>query len=130
MNRNRSTTKNGKVYNNNNEVAILVTNNWGWGWSSEVDPDSMCKFLYYPPLINYILDGGNTVDLLKSGKLSDSGQEIFKDIECESSLFRLGLKNVVVKWIPRGHIFKVSEYDGLETIEYFSLDEWFQNNGT
>ena len=130
MNRNRSTTKNGKVYNNNNEVAILVTNNWGWGWSSEVDPDSMCKFLYYPPLINYILDGGNTVDLLKSGKLSDSGQEIFKDIECESSLFRLGLKNVVVKWIQRGYIFKVSEYDGLETIEYFSLDEWFQNNGT
>ena len=39
-------------------------------------------------------------------------------------IYKGGMTDLQVKWIPEGTLFKVNEYDGSESIEYKENDQW------
>lgn len=39
-------------------------------------------------------------------------------------IYKGGMTDLEVEWIPEGTLFKVSEYDGSESIEYKENDHW------
>jgi hypothetical protein len=39
-------------------------------------------------------------------------------------IYKGGMSDLEVEWIPEGTLFKVNEYDGSESIEYKENDHW------
>jgi hypothetical protein len=35
-----------------------------------------------------------------------------------------GMRDLTVQWIPEGTLFRISDYDGNESIEYKEADDW------
>ena len=40
-----------------------------------------------------------------------------------------GFKGLVVVDIPTGEYFRIGEYDGAESIEYFDKEDWYYSEG-
>lgn len=93
-------------------IAVLVSPGYGAGWSSW-NPNHEEFFLFDSGLIERI------------GMPSSLVEEYIKSQLGEDNYYSMyGWSNVVIKWIPKGTIFKISEYDGYEEIQYNNGTDW------
>lgn len=109
------TIKNGKVYDVDNNVAVLVSHSGPMGWSTfdYTDPEEL---LYYPKMVKYILEGGLPKDLTKDDEiLTDLGDEIYEIFNPIA---------LTIYWVKPGRIFRVRETYGGERLEYYDPKEW------
>jgi hypothetical protein len=88
--------ENGKLVNENNEVAVAISNRYGAGWSTwyAVDP--------FDPKYNSLFLKGD--------------YETAKKLAEEEGLGGESIENIRVEWVPKGAQFLIEEYDGAEGI--------------
>ena len=90
---------NGKIYNEQNEVAVIISTNYGAGWSTWNTQYPEC--LFDPDCVRSILSGERNHEKIAQEKWADG---------CWSG------ENSDVVWVPVGTKFIIHEYDGLETV--------------
>lgn len=91
-----------------NKVGILVSKGYGAGWStwsSKVDP---CN----KELVELFVNGASDEDKLAKA------DEIYPDV------YTGGLLDCEVVMVDEGTLFKISEYDGYESLELRDSDDW------
>lgn len=115
---------------------VLITSDYGAGWSSQYDDPIASYLLFYEPIIEFLLAGGSfrkpakehshlPTDIdIKHPLLSDLSRYVAKRFKFPR-LFLYGAANLVVEEIRLGEPFTIVEYDGLESIKYRSDFKWY-----
>lgn len=99
-----------KVTNQRGEVAVIINNDYGAGFSTW--NTSYPEFLFHPTLVNLILQDRNseiTKELLVS---------LARPLIEDDQPFLGSPSTLEVVWIKKGKLFRISEYDGLEKVSY------------
>ena len=93
-----------KYYNENGEVAVLYSPEFGAGWSTWNSEEAE-ELIFDKTLVEMILE-------------KKSQEEIEKYVEEKwgDSIFTGGLGDVCVEFLPKGTVFVIEEYDGFESI--------------
>lgn len=102
-----------KYYNEEGEVAVLVSGGFGAGWStwgSSVDASFLC------------MDKGLAELFLKEASVD----EVYKYIKDKTGkhIYTGGWDDIHIEWLPQGTAFVIEEYDGaeyLKTLEDLTL---------
>lgn len=97
-----------KRYNEEGQVAVLISPGFGAGWSTWADSSIEEAVLFDSRLVDAVLakmPADQFVDLCES-----LGYDNYKG----------GAEDLVVEWIDAGTRFTVEEYDGSESLRTFS----------
>ena len=89
-------------------VAVIISPDFGAGWSTWNHNPSL---LFDPIVVQMVLDGVTAETI-----------EHYCKTVYGNHYFHAG--SLHVEWIPQGTEFKVSEYDGAETIVYKDKMDW------
>ncbi len=106
----KTTIKNGKVYNEQGEVAVLYSPGYGAGWSTW-NSNNECVFA--PEIVQMVLDDADTTEI------EDKAEEIFGD-----DFYLGGAFQLKIEWLKPGTVFRINEYDGHETVETEDNENW------
>ena len=99
----------------NGQVAILLTTRHGGGWSTWNWDNGWALDMMFDPQI---------ADIVAAGQEDWPAQaEVVAQIKYPDAYLG-GIKNLQVQWIPQGTDFRITEYDGLETIEIRDRLDW------
>jgi hypothetical protein len=82
-------------------VGVLYSPGFGAGWSTWNNND----LAFDADLVKAFVDGGKEAVI----KVAD---EKYPDI------YKGGLDDIEIEWVPQGTAFRINEYDGSESIEY------------
>lgn len=96
--------KNNKVYNDNNEVAILYSPGYGAGW-----------FTWNENFPECITDADIVMAIINNDK--SRAAEIATS-KFGSDFCTLGVRDLKVSWIKEGSAIIIDEYDGYESIKF------------
>ena len=100
--------KNGKVYNEEGEVAVLISYGYGAGWSTQGEGEDG---LFTPEVVLALING------------EDLTNEFLDSVYGKDAFYYGGAKGLVVEWIEEGTLFRVTEYDGAERLQInYDLD--------
>ena len=91
------------------KVAVLYSPGFGAGWYTW--NYEYPEILFDPAIVKF-------VEKEKWDELETYVTLKYPDI------YKGGMKDLTVAWIPEGTMFKVTEYDGNESIEYKEDDHW------
>lgn len=115
-----------KFYTSKDELVILVSPGYGGGWSSWAGRKHSERILMDASIIrffydNYVMNANqnwrkepNNVDAMKK----------FLEKNGITDIFMGGLYQLKLEFIPKGKIFRIKEYDGYESVEYFNIARW------
>jgi hypothetical protein len=110
------------------QVAVIVAKGWGAGfttWTSDWDPeDKNCLQQLFDPEL---------VDMCEKLKITSDQRERIEFIyhmedyidEKYPKAFA-EVEHLEVEWVPEGSLFRINEYDGYETIEFFKDTKWIK----
>ena len=97
------------------KVAVLYSPGFGAGWSTW--NEAFAEF--------FLFDKG-LVELALSGAKEDAVREYLESSLPYSDILYLGgWKNISVKYLPVGTVFRVNEYDGSESVIVFDENDYF-----
>ena len=82
------------------KVAVIVSPGYGAGWESWSTTQGVC----FDPII---------VKWIEEGKVGDAPLDQYGD----SAPYDGGLRDAEIHWINEGTAFRITEYDGYESIE-------------
>lgn len=101
-----------KTYVRDGMVAVLVSPGIGAGWSTwnKEHPE----MVFDRDIVNMILNGS------PKDEITQYVTEKYGDV-CT-----LGISDLVVHWLPKGTMFKVSEYDGSESLDIMDHMEFIK----
>jgi hypothetical protein len=92
------------------KVAVLISGGYGAGWSSWTDHES--EMLFNPEIAQMVLD-------------EKSNDEIIAVAEAKwPEAYLGGIDGLHVVWLPVGTEFRVTEYDGAESIQIKQDTNW------
>jgi len=95
----------------NGKVAVLYSPGYGAGWYSWHD---IKELIYDPIVVDAVLkESGYGVDYIENYCKMQYGDHYFG-----------GAEDLQVEWIPIGTKFRIAEYDGSESIEYYDETKW------
>lgn len=100
-----------RYLNEQGQVGVLVSPGYGAGWSSwnsNEDGTSQEELLFDPGLIALVLENTPTEALVKYAENRWGGEGKY--------VSTYGLRDITVVWVAAGHPFRISEYDGSESI--------------
>ena len=98
------------------KVAVLYSPGYGAGWSTWCHEDLEVQLaMIFDPQIADIVDQGRADCEAKA--------EAIAQIKYPDAYLG-GLKDLQVKWLPMGTQFRVTEYDGSESIEINNEIDW------
>ena len=88
-------------------VAVLLSPDYGAGWSTWSGDEVKNIMLFHPKL----------VEMVESGKRLDITSEwIEENIGITDHICVLGVEQLEVRWVKEGTSFRIDEYDGHESI--------------
>jgi len=90
------------------KVAVLVSPGYGAGWSSWGEGDPFC-----PPLVHALERGASKEEL------ETIADEIYPD-----SYNGGVVGDLVIHWLEEGTLFRITEYDGAESLETRDKMDW------
>ena len=95
----------------NGQVAVIISQDYGAGWSTwATNPNDIDILMYHPKL----------VELIESGKTREmAGEDVIAwwvENELGADVYLGGWGGLSIKWIPQGTKFRIEEYDGAEYI--------------
>ena len=102
------TIKNNRVYNKDNEVAVIYSPHYGAGWSTWNTNHPSC--LFDPDCVFCILKGDRA-------ELAVIAQLKWDD-------FYMTGNPIEIQWLPAGVKFRVLEYDGKESFQFYNDVDW------
>lgn len=85
------------------QVAVLISGDFGAGWSTWADEEHRQTMLFDADMVNAVLEG----DRQKAADIAKT--------KCGDT-YTGGSRDLEVVWIPQGTAFVVEEYDGSESI--------------
>lgn len=88
-------------YIKDGSIGVLYSPGFGAGFSTWGEPE----MAYDKDLVSAFIDGGHL-------KLREETEKKYP------GRYLGGLENVEIEWVPQGVGFRISEYDGNESIEY------------
>jgi len=91
------------------KVAVLYSPGWGAGWYTW--NYEFPEIMFDPAIVKL-------VEEKKFDELKTFVELKYPDI------YKGGMEDLEVEWLPEGTLFKVNEYDGAESIEYKEDDHW------
>jgi len=103
------------------KVGVIYKPTYGYGWYSWHKVEEL---LYDPSLI-YMLE-----ELKKSTTNNsfmdwlDNIEDYLKDYPNKEFKYLGGAEELEIKWIPIGTLFRISEFDGMETVVLQNEDDW------
>ena len=95
------------------KVAVLYSPGWGASWSSDYTGE--CK--------NFLMFDPELVNLVEEDKRSQIPAYIATTKFAEE-VYCGGADDLIIEWIPVGTEFRISEYDGYESIVYNNKNYW------
>ena len=93
-------------------VAVLYSPGFGAGWSTW-NEDHAEELLFDKELV-LALENGGPVEVEKIIEKRYPNNEIYTG----------GADDLKVRWLPKGTVFRIDEYDGNESIVYLGDDSW------
>ena len=93
----------------NGKVAVLYSPGFGAGWSTW--NQEVPEILFDPAIVVF-------VEKDQWAKLETYVRLKYPDI------YKGGIKDLAIAWVPEGTLFKVNESDGSESIELKDSDSW------
>lgn len=94
-----------KLYNDNGEVAVIVSGGYGAGFSTWSKVDPMDK-RYAELILNEKID--EAIELAKSEDVYEGGI-----VDCH------------IEWVSQGEKFRINEYDGAESLVYLDNEDYY-----
>ena len=103
------------------KIAVLVSVGYGAGWSTwEGDELAYDKRVIEFWLAHHYHDDER---YFASYSSKEDVEEFFKSIGYDD-LYLGGFYNTVIKWVPIGCRWRINEYDGAESLEILSMDNY------
>ena len=93
----------------NGKVAVLYSPGFGAGWSTW---NQQVPEILFDPAIVVFVEKDQWAEL-----------ETFVTLKYPG-LYKGGIKDLAIAWVPEGTLFKVNESDGSESIELKDSDSW------
>jgi hypothetical protein len=91
-------------------VAVLYSPDFGAGWYTW--NTKMPELLFEPAIVQFLLD--------------DKFDELQTYVELKyPEIYKGGMMELTVAWVPENTQFRISEYDGAESIEIKDDTNWF-----
>lgn len=112
-------------YIKDGKVAILVSPGFGAGWSTWEGKE----LAYDKRVVEFWLEHKDDKEFMKDldsyndNANKKAAKKQFKEWGYEDVFFG-GFKDIVLKWLPIGTSFYISEYDGSESLETISNINW------
>lgn len=104
-----------KLVDEHGSVGVVLTNNYGGGWSSNVSNSSTkARMMFDSRLVRYVLSGDNKC--ARKDAYEDLMKTIFPELDYIRKLFS-GFTQLEVKFVPMNTLFTVRENDGMEQID-------------
>ena len=99
----------------NGKVAVLFSPGYGSGWSTWNDHPAI---LFDPAVVEYVQADGKMMDRDDMIKyLEDTYPGIY---------LGSGFDDLEIAWIPQGTRFKITEYDGYESVQVeHEIETWY-----
>lgn len=95
------------------KVAVLISPKFGAGWSTWADKENIESKLFCPEIVKAIEDGVDSNDLIE---LADS---LF------AHDYNSGVRDCRIEWVNKGEAFRVTEYDGSESLELIGKLDYY-----
>lgn len=92
------------------KIAVLVSHGYGAGWSTWMDDSQADVLLYHPKLVKLVEDG-------EKGEITEKLCSKILGIDGKEHVCTLGSDQLVVEWVEEGAQFKITEYDGAESLD-------------
>ena len=104
-------------YVRDGKVAIVCTNRYGAGWSSQ-NENYAETLLFHPKIVEMVIQG-------KENEMDEKWfmDNLGWDSKTAHDLYLEGRRNLYIDLLPEGTFFTVEEYDGLETIKVINVPE-------
>jgi hypothetical protein len=103
----------------NGKVAVLYSPGYGAGWYSWHD----IKELMYDPIVVDMVERKEPDNVIESYCEEKYGDDAYFAKYGDDAYFG-GAEDLQVEWIPIGTKFRIAEYDGAESIEYYDETKW------
>lgn len=119
---------NGMVYDSDRKVGALYSKAYRYKWNC-VKKEHIKTVMFYPPLVLFLVQGGDTKDLIDDhSKLSVKGEELVGELfrVTEKKSFLEDLKYIAIKWVSPHNLVRVTEEGGYEKIECFEEIDWIK----
>lgn len=100
-----------RYYNENGDLAVLVSHDFGAGWSTWHVP----ALAYDKRIVEY---------WIANPKASEKEVEEYLESIGYDNVYAGGYYQIQLEYVPKGSIFRISEYDGRELIEYQEDGGW------
>jgi hypothetical protein len=93
----------------NGKVAVLYSPGFGAGWSTW--NQERPEILFDPAIVKFVeKDQWAELETYVTLKYPD--------------IYKGGMKDLAIAWVPEGTLFRVNEYDGSESIELKEDNDW------
>jgi hypothetical protein len=102
------TIQGGKVINDAKGVAIAVSPGWGAGWTTWNDLSP-----FEPKVIAMILAG-------RQGEIDEEWCKAELNLDNDTYVYCGGAMQLEVTWVPKGSRFKIDDYDGNESLTFWT----------
>lgn len=97
-----------KYYNENGDVAVLVSYGYGAGWSTWISAPGA---VFNPRIVKAILDKVDNLEKIAEAEYPEE--------------YVGGVDGLSVEWVPEGAAFRINEYDGAESLEIYSPEHYY-----
>jgi hypothetical protein len=101
------------------KVAVLYSPGYGAGWSTWNSSDGEGN----DGLENFLLYDPTLVSMVEDDR-RDSIPKYVESVYPESYFYGGGASKLSIYWVPEGVMFRVTEYDGSESIEFRDAEDW------
>ena len=106
-------------YEKDGKVAVLISTDYGAGWSTWADDDEKLLLLFDPAIVEILLEHEGDDD---KEEMKTKIENIFTLKSYKS--YTGGVRDLEIVWVPRGTAFQVRQYDGSESIILKENDDW------
>jgi hypothetical protein len=101
------------------KVAVLYSPGFGAGWSTWNSSDGEGN----DGLENFLLFDPTLVHMVEDDR-RDSIPEYVESVYPESYFYGGGAGKLSIYWVPEGVMFRVTDYDGFESLEFRDAEDW------
>jgi len=98
----------------NGKVAVLISPEFGAGWSTWADEDKQEVLLFHRPFVEAAEAAIGDIEPIVNAVFGDNDY-------CYTG----GWRDIKIEWLPEGQRFRVHEYDGYETLKFFEGERFF-----
>ena len=95
--------------NENGKVAVLISPEYGAGWSTWSDNELAERLIFDPTLVQMVLDG-------RHKEINEEFINELFNLSEDDYVYCGGVSDLRVEWLDEGENFYIDEYDGYESI--------------